>query len=74
MKAQSTIEKRERELRKVRKSFDGEWIHMGELKKQRFKLLENYWRALRWVLGKDDDEMCLTQGEKNKSTTSQGEK
>ena len=72
MKAQSTIEKKERELRKEIKSINSRWLEADDWEKQRCRFLENYWRALRWVLGKDDDEMCLTQGVENKSTTSQG--
>ena len=66
MKAQSTIEKKEREYRRDIVGIEKQWAqgNFNESETIRHHHLVDYWRALRWVLGKDDDEMCLTQGEK----------
>ncbi len=63
MKAQSTIEKKEREYRRDILEIEKQWAKgiFDEWEDARHEHLVDYWRALRWVLGKDDDEMCLTQ-------------
>ena len=62
MKAQSTIEKKEREYRRDILEIEKQWSqgNFDESETIRHHHLVDYWRALRWVLGKDDDEMCLT--------------
>ena len=58
MKAKSTIEKKERETRKAILEIEDGWEKgrgLDEWEKQRHGTLADYWRALRWVLGKDDD-------------------
>ena len=70
MKAESTIEKKERDVRQTIQGIDAkDWFKLDYCEKSQHESLVNYWRALRWVLGKDDDEMCLAQGEK-RSTNS----
>ena len=67
MKAQSTIEKKERDVRQTIQGIDAkDWAKLDECEKRRHAHFVDYWRALRWVLGKDDDETCLAQGEKRK--------
>jgi len=57
MKAKSTIEKKERETRKaileIEKS--AQWPNLEPWEQTRYYTLYDYWRALCWVLGKDDD-------------------
>ena len=67
MKAQSTIEKKEREYEREAMLLVKRWGTLAPWEIVRHKYLEDFSDALRWVLGKDDDETCLTQGE-NKST------
>ena len=64
MKAQSTIEKKEREYRREILGIEKQWEAgiFDKLECTRHKSIDSYWRALRWVLGLDDDEMCLAQG------------
>ena len=64
MKAESTIEKKEREFRRDILEIEKQWAEgiFDGPEHIRHHHLVDYWRALRWVLGKDDDEMCLAQG------------
>lgn len=59
MKAKSTIEKKERETRRAILEIEGRWEKgkgLDEWESKRHDCLYDYWRALCWVLGKDDDE------------------
>ena len=74
MKAQSTIEGKEQErVQGINSFYKQDWTKQTQWEKDRNMFFLGYCFALRWVLGKDDDEMCLTQDE-NKSTKSQGER
>ncbi|KKN32112.1 hypothetical protein LCGC14_0817230 [marine sediment metagenome] len=59
MKAKSTIEKKERETRKAIEGIKAgeDWPYLEPWEKTRYGALNNYRRALCWVLGMDDDEL-----------------
>ncbi len=59
MKAKSTIEKRERETRRAIEGIESgkNWLRLEQWEANRWSALQDYRRALCWVLGMDDDEL-----------------